>query len=503
MSQVFKRKLRNIFQKNNACAYCLEGEIVKTYFSISDVSEATIADDGAIEHKKSKRKKKLKDKKPVVRLYDCMNGVSMQNFYNTGVKIEDIDVGSDEDEESDTGRKNNYYSTSDEEYSMSSRKRKKKKSKRSKAKTARRPKPKPKGIKFVSCTSWENVRTVEEPFVDEAPEINTLQSFSEICCKTEPLPIESGTGDAESASEKAPVKEISEFYEKFYKNDVRCIPIAPPPYSSHKDSPYYKIKDKKYKHKDTCHKKKKSRSDASKLRELLTSSDNDKAESSHLSIYNNNISSNDDLKVNNINDVYVSSINSPEYEIELTTSETAPPNRLTPDQVTVSKVDAPERVWYTPPVKQDITLESKSDNKVISIDVNNLKVIKEKMFAIEGPDFIEIVHNQTPKEALEVATSSQYHKNKQPSRNYLAHVIQPMDIVKPSSYGSRIEISYEPIPVPKSAIDGGTISSTENTPTKSNTTLTPMKRKNCKYYEEMGRVQTRPTRYMILLFSLQ
>lgn len=427
----------------------------------------------------------------MVRLIDCLSNPDMKTTYNSPLNIEDIKTEPDED--SDYGRRNNYYSTSDEEYSIRGKKRKKK-SRKNKSPGLKTLKPKIKEVvRPDNVVLWNGV---DEPQIKIEEGLNNLQSFSEICCNADPLEIkeEKDTNEqsqysyknepsfelkeeiesADDTGQRTEMLQMNTFYQQFYAktgeqsdgSNLEDIPTSPQSSSSQKTNPS-KPKDRKHKHKDSCHKSKKGRTENSKLKDLLSrnkSLPQDPLQAStNLSVYNNNISSNDEFKVNNINDLFLSNINAPEYEVEL---ETTPIDHLTKqDQITVLKVESTNSYnRYSPPIKQEITLESKTDNKVINIDIDNLKAIKEKMFTSDtGSNFIEIVHSQPYEETFPPPGPkvAQTFKNTSPKRNYLASVTN-------SSDGSRSEPRIEITSTFCTAGDGDSmIRSNESTPVKS------------------------------------
>lgn len=152
-------------------------------------------------------------------------------------------------------------------------------------------------------------------------------------------------------------------------------------YSSHKNNnTLFKGKDKKSKHRDTCHKSKKFRSDSSKLRDLLKENKVNADDSN--AAFNNSFTSNDVFRVNNINDIFVSSI-TPEYEVEL---ETTPLEQLSRhDQITITKVETvPEKSPICPGTwKPDVTVEVKTNSEVID---SSIAAIKKEMHCIEPDD---------------------------------------------------------------------------------------------------------------------
>lgn len=154
-------------------------------------------------------------------------------------------------------------------------------------------------------------------------------------------------------------------------------------YSSHKNKAYFKVKDKKYsKHKDSCHKNQKFRSDSTKLRDLLKENKIRENTDNNL-IYNNSFTSNEIFRVNNINDVFVSSI-TPEYEVEL---ETTPLEQLSRhDQITITKIDRPviRAPANSSPWKPDVTVELKTQNEVI--DSSSIREIKDQIQYIRSDE---------------------------------------------------------------------------------------------------------------------
>lgn len=268
-------------------------------------------------------------------------------------------------------------------------------------------------------------------------------------------------------------KNLNEFYEKVTQlsnqilsdDDEEVIEV---PFSSQKNSnSFMKIREKKFKHKNTCRKSKKFRTDNSRLRELLNSTKN-LENSDNLSVYDNTINSNEFYRVNNINDIFVSSINAPEYEVEL---ETTPLEHLSKqEQITIMKIETPEKMYKnTLPWKPDVTVEYKNtDNEIINID-NNLKAIKEK-----------ILYNDTKKESAIIYVNENkpaYETVCKQGKNYLMQAVNTIH--------SNTKVN---VPI----INNNTINSdstsiiTESIPAISKSftmtsSLSLIKKKNCKY----------------------
>lgn len=319
--------------------------------------DATIADDGALEgRKKPKRKKKINNKNPVVTLIDAFAHVSPEGGTVSASAFSSYSTADSE--------------VSDEEYGV----KKKKKVKKCSRKTKKPPKTKN------LLLEQENVKSTNVSAVDTS-------SFNDSFLQSSFLPItdDSGVGVNSSSSSI-----VSGFYQKCKQISTLLTSsdddLAVAQSSNNKDSSHViesslaKVREKKSKHKETCHKNKKFRPHSSKLRELLTQPavlD----ETNNLSPYNNPFNINDIYQVNNINDMFVSSITAPEYEVEC---ETTPLELLTKhDQISITKVSAPQSPLRNVPqattsLKPNVTLELMPAGSPSTTINNEFKPINEK-----------------------------------------------------------------------------------------------------------------------------
>lgn len=337
-----------------------------------------ITDDGAIDsRKKPKRKKKIL-KNPVVTLIDAFAHVSPDRPVSAKAY-------------------SNYSTTadselSDEEYGV--RKKKKIKKNTRKAKKPRKPK--------ALIAEQENVTSTNVSIADTS-------SVGESPLESSFLPISDDSGVAGIDSTNTSI--VSGFYQK-------CRQISTTLTSSDddlaaqsgKDSSHVmggslaKGREKKNKHKETCHKNKKFRPHTSKLRELLTQP-TVLDETNNLSMYNNSINGNDIYQVNSINDMFMSSISAPEYEVEL---ETTPLESLSKhDQISVTKVSACQSPLRNVPQpttspKPNVTVE------IVPPVCSQLTVKNEKPVPVTTYQLVRM------------------------SKNYLMSVVPPTELASPS-----------------------------------------------------------------------
>lgn len=418
----------------------------------ADMKDAMITDDGAIEgRKKPKRKKKI-NKNPVVTLIDAFANVSPDGGPVSTKAYSNYSTTADSE-------------LSDEEYGV--RKKKKVKKCNRKAKKPRKPRN--------LLVEQENVTLTNISAADTS-------SVNESFLESSFLPISDDSGVAGIDSTNTSI--VSGFYQKcrqisttLTSSDEELAAQS----TSNKDSSHViggllaKGREKKSKHKETCHKNKKFRPHTSKLRELLTQP-TVLDETNNLSMYNNSINANDIYQVNNINDMFMSSITAPEYEVEL---ETTPLESLTKhDQISIIKVSACQSPLRNVPqattsLKPNVTVE------LMPVSSPSTTVKDVKPFN-ENPS--PITHYQL------VKTST---------KNYLMSVVPPAELASqtvqvPPTKNSIASISIVPslVPLKKSASASSFISAKPKTEVQSTPViikplyagrpLTLMNQKNCK-----------------------
>ncbi len=346
--------------------------------------EATIADDGALDErkKKAKRKKKTKDHMvPFVRLNDVMAGVKQEpnSSYqelprSSFASMDPIEISSDDDDW------------------MVAMKKKKKKSKRCHPKKSKKGRKDDEKLllnngsdQFNALIAYDRATMTSIRVADTENENGYLMSTMKEERQESPIPPHLIEIKHENES---PVYEeegagVSEFYEKCKQimpkvereQDLRLAESAATPDSSlNTDLPLVKVKSKKSKHK-TCHKSRKHRSNKDKVRDILSSG-------SLLQDELPPVPFND--KRNHISGVYLSSINATENEVELETSpsevvkqeqELATLDELgKQSEVTITKVDSLTKSnKLSIPLASPISLQYNDE-----IIANDLRKIKEK-----------------------------------------------------------------------------------------------------------------------------
>lgn len=345
--------------------------------------DATITDDGALEGRKKPKRKKKSNKTAVVTLVDALVHPSHESI-------------------SPSKSFSNYSTTADSEYTDDEYIQKKKK----KAKKCNRKPKKPKNTKD-SLLEQENVKVNTAFTAGDFSNDSLLQDSlsQDDISHSSYMPVTDDSGLAGFSSADTSI--VSGFYQKCKQFSYSLTssddePASQPTCSrnsSHTVGSWpAKSREKKNKHKETCHKNKKFRPHSEKLRELLTQPPV-LDERNNMAVFNNPINTNDMYQVSNINDVFVSSITAPEFEVELETTPHEP--LIEQEEIPITETidledplgDVPE---MTSSLQPNVTIEPQTAYGSYVIVNNEFKPVTHPVAPVARYEVVTIPSTNSP-----------------------------------------------------------------------------------------------------------